>query len=119
MSNYKNLYDYFLGGGNIEVWPTEGADKITIEADDFFGFLRQKDYIAAHAPGEIALNGNGYEPEELIWEGSAEWWNDPRVISQPGKFTAITNLLDALLCEYLNDPANVRLNDCRTVADGQ
>ena len=114
MSNYKDLYAYFLGGGNIEVWPTEGADKITIEAAAFFAWLTVRgyayDYSAYPEYNEIWVD----EDSLLTW---AEWWADPRVISQPGKFNATTNLLDALLCMYLNDPANERFTDCRTVAD--
>ena len=112
--NYSNLYDYFLGPVNIEVWPTEGADPITIEASAFFAWLDVKCYVyESDSYGAVAL----YQDVDgvVIWESWAEWWADPRVISKPGEFTSTTNLLDALLCEYLNDPANPRFSDCRTV----
>ena len=120
MSNYKDLYDYGLTGANIEVWPTEtdGPAPITIDAAAFFAWLYIQGYIAdfdleTTIIRKVALHidDEGFP----VFETFTEWWHDPRVISQPGKFTSTTNLLDALLCEYLNDPANERFTDCRTV----
>ena len=121
MSNFTEIYDHYLGPVNIEVWPTEtaGPAPITIEAAGFFAWLVLKGYATDYHFVDQRLIAIDVTPDNEfpIWETWAEWWADPRVISQPGKFTSTTNLLDALLCEYLNDPTNVRFTDCRTVAD--
>lgn len=116
MSNFTELYDYALTGDNIQVWPTEESDMITIEAAAFFAWLDVKCYIIeSDSVGNVALYQNA--DGEPIWETWNEWWADARVISQPGKFDGKRDLLDQLLCDYLNDPVNVRYADCRTVAD--
>lgn len=115
MSNYKDLYDYFLSRINIEVWPTENSDMITIEAAAFFAWLDTRGYVCDHLPQRrcIALDYTG--ENDQVWETYAEWWADPRVIHGPHLFPLTVDLKGELLCEYLNDPANERFTDCRTV----
>lgn len=106
--NFQNLYDYGLTGDNIQVWPTEESDMITIEAAAFFAWLVFKGYATDYHFVDQRLIAIDVTPDNEfpIWETWAEWLADPRVISQPGKFDGKRDLLDQLLCEYLNDPAN-------------
>ena len=119
---YQNLHDYALTGVNIRVWPESNlGDDILIEAAAFFAWLDKAGYVygAGHNyQNNVCVTTYGQEPNlNCVWETYAEWWADPRVISKPGEFDGDKGLLGQLLCMYLNDPANERFTDCRTVAD--
>ncbi len=92
---------------------------ITIEAAAFFAWLANRGYVAdylepiKHADkfsiGTVWIDEN----ERLTW---SEWWEDSRVVSPAEQAPPWgRDLKDYLLCEYLNDPQNVRFTDCRTV----
>lgn len=109
-NNTQEIFDYFLGAANIEVWPTEGTEPIKIQITDLLTWASlntMKKYEAYEV--------DYFDDTHVYMTCVGELGDDVNCSLTNNDWWMNTGQKDQMLIDYLSDPANVRFTDCRTV----